>query len=86
VLAEIDEAEAALSARRVRPGGPAADHDAVMFGRLHVDREGAGDLLAVLDAQRSLFAAQDQLAQARLDRLAAAVELFRALGGGWLNA
>jgi NodT family efflux transporter outer membrane factor (OMF) lipoprotein len=46
-------------------------------------REGAGDLLAVLDAQRSLFAAQDQLTQARLERLAAAVGLFKALGGGW---
>jgi NodT family efflux transporter outer membrane factor (OMF) lipoprotein len=46
-------------------------------------REGAGDLLAVLDAQRSLFSAQDQLQQARLDRLAASVGLFKALGGGW---
>jgi hypothetical protein len=70
VLAEIDEAEAALSARRVRPRGRLRITTPVMFGRLHVDREGAGDLLAVLDAQRSLFAAQDQLAQARLDRLA----------------
>jgi NodT family efflux transporter outer membrane factor (OMF) lipoprotein len=46
-------------------------------------REGAGDLLAVLDAQRSLFSAQDQLAQARLDRLTASIDLFKALGGGW---
>jgi outer membrane protein TolC len=46
-------------------------------------REGVGDLLAVLDAQRSLFAAQDQLAQTRLARLTASLDLFRALGGGW---
>ena len=46
-------------------------------------REGADDLLSVLDAQRSLFDAQDQLAQVRLERLAAAVALYRALGGGW---
>jgi NodT family efflux transporter outer membrane factor (OMF) lipoprotein len=46
-------------------------------------REGADDLLSVLDAQRSLFDAQDQLAQVRLDRLDAAVALFKALGGGW---
>ena len=46
-------------------------------------REGAGDLLATLDAQRSLFSAQDQLAQARLARLAASLDLFKALGGGW---
>lgn len=46
-------------------------------------REGAGDLLAVLDAQRSLFSAEDQLAQSRLERLTAATDLFKALGGGW---
>ncbi|HVG04796.1 MAG TPA: efflux transporter outer membrane subunit [Burkholderiaceae bacterium] len=47
-------------------------------------REGVGDLLAVLDAQRSLFSAQDQLAQARLTRLTASLDLFKALGGGWV--
>ena len=46
-------------------------------------REGADDLLSVLDAQRTLFNAQDQLAQIRLNRLSAAVSLYRALGGGW---
>jgi NodT family efflux transporter outer membrane factor (OMF) lipoprotein len=49
-------------------------------------REGADDLLTVLDAQRSLFDAQDRLAQVRLDRLQAAVSLFKALGGGWGGA
>lgn len=46
-------------------------------------REGADDLLIVLDAQRTLFQAQDQLAQLRLSRLQASVGLFKALGGGW---
>lgn len=46
-------------------------------------REGAEDLSSVLDAQRTLFSAQDQLAQTRLSRLTAAVALFSALGGGW---
>lgn len=46
-------------------------------------REGVDDLLTVLDAQRTLFSAQDQLAQIRQNRLAAAVDLYRALGGGW---
>ena len=46
-------------------------------------REGADDLLSVLDAQRTLFDAQEQLALTRLDRLEASVALFRALGGGW---
>ena len=46
-------------------------------------RAGADDLLTVLDAQRTLFAEQDQLAQVELNRLQAAVSLYKALGGGW---
>ena len=46
-------------------------------------RAGAVDLLTVLDAQRTLFAAEDQLVQVRLARLQAAVAMFKALGGGW---
>jgi multidrug efflux system outer membrane protein len=46
-------------------------------------RAGADDLLTVLDAQRTLFSAQDQLAQVRLNRLQSAVSLYKALGGGW---
>ena len=48
-------------------------------------REGADDLLTVLDAQRTLFSAQDQVAQIRLNRLQASVGLFKALGGGWVS-
>lgn len=44
---------------------------------------GADDLLSVLDAQRTRFSVQDQLAQLRLARLTGAVNLFKALGGGW---
>ena len=46
-------------------------------------RQGADDLLTVLDAQRTLFQAEDQLAQIRLARLQASIDLFKALGGGW---
>jgi NodT family efflux transporter outer membrane factor (OMF) lipoprotein len=49
-------------------------------------REGVDDLLTVLDAQRTLFAAQDQLSQIRRGRLEAAVDLYKALGGGWSAA
>ncbi len=49
-------------------------------------RAGVADFLAVLDAQRSLYSAQDQLSQARLARLQAVVTLFRVLGGGWTDA
>jgi outer membrane protein TolC len=46
-------------------------------------REGADDLLTVLEAQRTLFQAEDQLASIRFDRLSATVALYKALGGGW---
>lgn len=44
-------------------------------------REGADDLSSVLDAQRTLYAAQDQLAQLRLSRLGGAVDMIKVLGG-----
>jgi multidrug efflux system outer membrane protein len=46
-------------------------------------REGADSLLTVLLAQRTLFSTQDQLAALRLARLSDAVNLYKALGGGW---
>lgn len=46
-------------------------------------REGSIDLQGLLDSQRSLFQSQDSLAQQRLARLKAAVDLYKALGGGW---
>lgn len=41
------------------------------------------DLTTMLNIQRTLFQAQDDLAQARLARFQAIVSLYRALGGGW---
>jgi NodT family efflux transporter outer membrane factor (OMF) lipoprotein len=46
-------------------------------------REGSGDLLSVLDAQRTLFAALDTLATQSLSRLTAALDMYKALGGDW---
>ncbi len=46
-------------------------------------REGSDDLLSLLVAQRNLFLAQDSLVQQRQARLNAAVDLYKALGGGW---
>lgn len=46
-------------------------------------REGAVDLVTVLDSQQTLFNADDTLVQVRLARILAAVDLFQALGGGW---
>ncbi len=49
-------------------------------------RAGTDDLLSLLDAQRSLFQAQESLIQQRLSRLNATVDLYKALGGGWVPA
>jgi multidrug efflux system outer membrane protein len=49
-------------------------------------RSGAASYLDLLDAQRSLFAAQQASVQANLQRLQNQVTLYRVLGGGWTTA
>ncbi|MET0356593.1 MAG: efflux transporter outer membrane subunit [Cellvibrio sp.] len=49
-------------------------------------REGNIDLQTLLDSQRSLFQSRDSLVQQRLARLKAAVDLYKAMGGGWRGA
>lgn len=44
---------------------------------------GTVDITTVLNTQKTLFTAQDSLAQARLLQLQATVGLFKAMGGGW---
>jgi outer membrane protein, multidrug efflux system len=44
---------------------------------------GTTTYLEVLDGQRSLFAAQLTLAEARGNEYQSLVQLYRALGGGW---
>jgi multidrug efflux system outer membrane protein len=46
-------------------------------------RNGVSSFLDVLDAQRSLFATQQALAQTRLAQQQSQVALYKALGGGW---
>ena len=48
-------------------------------------RQGAADLLTVLQAQQTLFSAQDQLVQTLLSNRLAAIHLYEALGGGWVE-
>ncbi len=89
VLAALADVEGALAA-----GGRTAEQEALQAQVLEQARialrlaeiryrEGADDALSVLDAQRTLFAAEDQLAQIRLARLQASISLYKALGGGW---
>jgi multidrug efflux system outer membrane protein len=46
-------------------------------------REGIADLLSVLQAQETLFTAQNQLMLVKLQRSQAVVGLYVSLGGGW---
>ncbi len=89
VLAAISDVEGALSdldalAREEALRGREAAEAKTAFDLAEARyRSGAEDLLSVLDAQRTLFAAQDRLAQVRFERLSALVTLYRTLGGGW---
>ena len=49
-------------------------------------REGTIDVVTLLNTQLTLFQAQDQLTQVRLQHVQAYVNLFQALGGGWSRA
>ncbi len=89
VLAALADVESALAASGRTAEQELLQEQVVEQARLALKlaeiryREGADDLLTVLDAQRTLFQAEDQLAQIRLARLQASVGLFKALGGGW---
>lgn len=45
--------------------------------------KGVDNYLSVLDSQRSLFAARQELVAVRLSQLANQIQLYAALGGGW---
>jgi multidrug efflux system outer membrane protein len=45
--------------------------------------QGVDGYLSVLDAQRSLFAAEQALVYLRLAHMTSRVSLYAALGGGW---
>jgi NodT family efflux transporter outer membrane factor (OMF) lipoprotein len=49
-------------------------------------RGGTVNLITVLQAQQTLFTAENTLVQVRLSKLQAATSLFQALGGGWTPA
>lgn len=89
VLAALADVESALAAASRNARTEALQQQILVEARRALQlaevryREGADDLITMLDAQRTLFQAQDQLAQIHLARLQAAVGLFKALGGGW---
>jgi outer membrane protein, multidrug efflux system len=62
-----------------------ADADATRIERVLYER-GLESFLAVLDAERALYAADDALAQSERDSALALVALYKSLGGGWRTA
>lgn len=91
ILSSFADVESALAAAAFTANQERFQEEAVREARRALAlaeiryREGADDLLVVLDAQRTAFTTEDQLAQTRLARLQASVGLYRALGGGWIG-
>jgi multidrug efflux system outer membrane protein len=63
----------------------AADTQATEIARLLYEK-GLESFLPVLDAERSLYAVDDQLAQSERDSALALIALYKSLGGGWQTA
>jgi len=89
VLIALEETENALfgftsaRARQARLEVAAgASEQAAELARLRY-RDGADSFLTVLDAERRLLEAQDQLAQSATETGLAFVLVYKALGGGW---
>jgi multidrug efflux system outer membrane protein len=60
-----------------------ASQKSVSFLALERFQGGTSSYLEVLDAERELFTAELDLADARANRLISVVQAYRALGGGW---
>ena len=71
-----------IDQRRSQGALVAADADAYRLAEMRF-RSGVDNYLATLDAQRSLYAAQQGLVSVRQAELANQVTLYKALGGGW---
>jgi multidrug efflux pump len=89
VLIALEETEDALvdfgrqqSRRDYLRGSAQASEKATALARLRY-QYGVADFLTVLDAERTLLQAQDQLAQSETNTATALVAVYKALGGGW---
>jgi len=85
-LEEVNDALVGVRATRDVAAAQERQADALRSAFRLADRRyqnGISSYLEVLDAQRNLFTAELALAQAQRLQLAAAVELYKALGGGW---
>ena len=89
VLVSLQEVENALTAEKTAERredllakAMQESRKAYNYARQQYDA-GVIDFQALLDTQNTLLSAEDTHAQARNERLQAAIDLFMALGGGW---
>ena len=89
VLTSLEETENALvdfgrarARREFLAESVKASQTAAALARSRYDN-GAADFLAVLDAERVMLEAQDQLAQTETQTATALIAVYKALGGGW---
>ena len=89
IMSGLVDAENALSAihhldaaRAFQQENVAQSERAFEGARLRY-KEGSGDFVTVVEAQRILYATRDQFSLYKLARLQALVSLCKALGGGW---
>lgn len=85
-LEEVENALVALAQERLRYGKLVASAEAyrqaaTLSRKLY--ESGSVDFLTVLDAERSLYSAEDSLVQSRITLANSYVALNKALGGGW---
>lgn len=90
VLTAFADVENALSSVRNTADQVGRQGEAVSAARkafrITDERLDAGviDIVTLLNAQATLFSAEDAMVQARLARMQASVALYQALGGGWI--
>jgi outer membrane protein, multidrug efflux system len=85
-LEEVDDGIAGVAASRREQALREAivrDQQNSLRLALAAYRAGMSDFLTVLDAERSLYGAEEALVQARHTLLTGVVALYKALGGGW---
>ena len=61
-----------------------ASEKAYQLAKLRL-KAGQDNYFVVLDLERTLYAAQQQLIQTRLEQLNNEIQLYKALGGGWIR-
>lgn len=92
LLSALEDVEDAMTAyangrERVNARRKAAASAANAAGLARIQYQaGAADFQNVLETERTLLTAQDNLVSAEADVLTAVIQLYKALGGGWQHA